>query len=68
MSAGAPPAAQTRGVTPRHAPPFHCPFCGEEDIRPYGEDAGQWRCGSCIRVWKLNFVGLAPTPDPEVVR
>ncbi len=45
---------------PRHAPPFHCPYCGEEDIRPHGEDVGQWRCASCTRVWALRFVGLAP--------
>lgn len=50
----------TSSGQPPHAPPFHCPFCGEEDIRPHGEDPGQWRCGSCTRVWKLSFVGLAP--------
>ena len=47
-----------------HAVPFHCPFCGEEDIRPYGEAAGQWRCASCTRVWTLRFVGIAPAAEP----
>ena len=47
-----------------HAVPFHCPFCGAEDIRPYGEAAGQWRCASCTRVWTLRFVGIAPAAKP----
>lgn len=52
----------------RHLPPFHCPYCGEEDIRPYGEQASTFRCAACKRVWKLSYVGLAPSavPDAEV--
>lgn len=45
------------GPTPRHVPPFYCPYCGEEEIRPWGEQAAQWRCGSCRRVWQLRYVG-----------
>lgn len=47
---------------PRHAPPFYCPYCGEEDIRPHGQDAGEWRCELCRRVWRLRYVGTV-TPD-----
>lgn len=48
---GPPPSA-----TPR-AQPFHCPYCGEEDLRPdAGHDA--WACQSCTRVFTLRFVGL----------
>jgi transposase-like protein len=46
-----------------HAPPFYCPYCGEEDIRPFGEKHGEWRCGACRRVWTLRYVGMA-WPDP----
>jgi transposase-like protein len=46
-----------------HAPPFYCPYCGDEDIRPFGEKHGDWRCGACRRVWTLRYVGLA-RPEP----
>jgi predicted RNA-binding Zn-ribbon protein involved in translation (DUF1610 family) len=45
-----------------HAAPFYCPYCGDEDIRPFGERHGDWRCGACRRVWALRYVGLA-RPD-----
>ncbi|EIE98327.1 hypothetical protein [Saccharomonospora glauca] len=43
--------------------PFHCPYCGEEDLRP--EDDTAWLCGSCRRVFAVQFVGLR---IPEVSR
>jgi ribosomal protein L37AE/L43A len=43
------------------AAPFYCPYCGEEDIRPEGEQHGQWRCDACTRVWTLRYVGLGRT-------
>jgi transposase-like protein len=57
-----------------HVPPFYCPYCGEEDIRPWGEQHGEWLCGSCRRVWLLRHVGsvtqtrvqpAAPTGGPR---
>ena len=42
-----------------HAPPFYCPYCGDEDLRPFGEKHGEWRCGACRRVFTLRYVGLA---------
>ena len=42
-----------------HAPPFYCPYCGDEDLRPFGEKHGDWRCGACRRVFTLRYVGLA---------
>jgi len=39
-----------------HAPPFYCPYCGEEDIRPFGEKHGEWVCGSCRRAWALHSI------------
>jgi ribosomal protein L37AE/L43A len=43
------------------AAPFYCPYCGDEDLRPFGEKHGEWRCGACQRVFRLSFVGSAPT-------
>jgi transposase-like protein len=48
-----------------HAPPFYCPYCGEEDIRPFGERHGDWRCGACRRVWTLRYVGMARPDHPD---
>jgi ribosomal protein L37AE/L43A len=41
-------------TTPRHAPPFFCPYCGEEDLVPAGPDAGDWECRSCTRAFSLR--------------
>ena len=40
------------------AAPFHCPYCAEEDLRPFGETHGQWRCGACQRVFALKYLGI----------
>ncbi len=42
----------------RHAPPFYCPYCGEEDLRPADEKAGTWECGACRRAFTLSFRGM----------
>lgn len=49
------------------AVPFYCPYCGEESIRPDGEDPdaghGDWRCTDCLRVFRLRFLGqVRPHP------
>ncbi len=41
------------------AAPFYCPYCGDEDLRPFGEKHGEWRCGACQRVFRLSYVGVA---------
>ncbi len=38
--------------------PFYCPYCGEEDLRPAGAEAGRWQCASCARAFELRFAGL----------
>ena len=49
------------------AVPFHCPYCGEEDLRPHetvsddGEIVsphGSWECRSCQRAFSLKMLGL----------
>ena len=38
------------------ATPFHCPYCGDEDIRP--EEGAAWLCSACRRVFSVKLVGL----------
>ncbi len=43
--------------------PFHCPYCGEEDLRPHEtEDGssphGSWECRACQRAFSVKFLGL----------
>ncbi|GMA21160.1 hypothetical protein MM440_01660 [Arsenicicoccus piscis] len=38
---------------------MHCPYCGEQDLRPVEEPRGAWRCRDCVRVFTVRFVGLA---------
>lgn len=38
------------------AVPFHCPYCGEEDLRP--EEGGGWLCIHCRRVFTVTLNGL----------
>ncbi|MGI6869889.1 Insertion element protein [Amycolatopsis sp. 3B14] len=56
------------------ATPFHCPYCGDEDLRPQEDTAarsatleggggrregeGAWLCGACRRVFTVKFIGL----------
>ncbi|MEU4576483.1 Insertion element protein [Nonomuraea sp. ATR24] len=39
------------------AVPFHCPYCGDEDLEPYEGDGG-WYCRACSRAFKLKFLGI----------
>ena len=40
----------------RQLPVFHCPYCGEEDLTPHGEDGG-WHCGACLRTFVVQLTG-----------
>lgn len=43
------------------AMPYHCPYCADENLRPHGETHGEWECRSCLRAFRLGFIGqLAP--------
>jgi ribosomal protein L37AE/L43A len=51
------------------AVPFHCPYCGDEDLRPHEDVSGAWDCRSCLRSFSLKMLGLITrptTPDPFV--
>jgi ribosomal protein L37AE/L43A len=36
-------------------PPFHCPYCGETDLRPVPE--GRWHCRACLRHFSVSYHG-----------
>ena len=38
--------------------PFHCPYCGDEDLRPSEAGHGAWECRSCLRAFSLKLLGL----------
>lgn len=45
------------------AAPMYCPYCGEDTIRPWGDEpdtgrGGDWRCESCLRVFAVRYKGL----------
>ena len=41
------------------AVPFHCPYCSDEDLRPFEDTHGAWECRSCGRVFALKMLGLS---------
>ena len=47
------------------AAPMFCPYCGEERLRPWGNDPdkghGDWRCEDCTRVFTLRYKGISGT-------
>jgi transposase-like protein len=58
-------AGSSRGI------PFHCPYCGDENLRPSEEGHGAWECHACLRAFSLKMLGVIarPTvPDTEVPR
>jgi transposase-like protein len=55
--------------------PYYCPYCGEEDLRPYEDDPdsdveaggaaavrGRWHCADCTRVFAVKYHGMAAAP------
>ncbi|MEV4948752.1 hypothetical protein [Streptomyces sp. NPDC053755] len=49
------------------AAPFHCPYCGDEDLRPNEQGHGAWECRACGRAFQLKFLGLL-APEPRSSR
>ncbi len=50
--------------------PFHCPYCGGEDLWPHeaadGAGHGAWECRACLRAFSLKMLGLIrPSPGRE---
>jgi ribosomal protein L37AE/L43A len=42
--------------------PFHCPYCGDESLRPSEEGHGAWECHACLRAFSLKMLGMIPRP------
>jgi predicted RNA-binding Zn-ribbon protein involved in translation (DUF1610 family) len=42
--------------------PYHCPYCGEEDLAPAERSenvpGAAWWCASCLRTFVVTFVGI----------
>ena len=41
------------------AVPFHCPYCGEENLFPR-EDG--WECRACLRAFAVTYLGQLARP------
>ena len=37
---------------------FHCPCCGDQDLRPFEDQHGAWECRACLRAFSLKLLGL----------
>jgi hypothetical protein len=48
------PHTPAPSATPQ-APPFNCPYCGLEELRPQ-EEADRWYCESCTRLFELRLI------------
>ena len=53
-------------MSAQRAVPFHCPYCGDEDLRPHEAHHGAWECRSCLRAFSLKLLG--PVRPSEVGR
>lgn len=49
----------------RAATPFHCPFCGEENLWPHAAETLEvpaWECRSCLRAFTVTSLGQLSRP------
>ena len=44
----------------RAATPYHCPYCGEEELFPRTDG---WECRACLRAFALTFLEQLPRPE-----
>jgi transposase-like protein len=40
----------------RQLPVFHCPYCGDEELTPYGDTADGWLCHACLRAFTVRLI------------
>jgi ribosomal protein L37AE/L43A len=45
----------------RQPSPFHCPYCGEEELTPYEDPVGSWLCRSCLRAFSVRLIASGVT-------
>jgi ribosomal protein L37AE/L43A len=39
-------------------PPYYCPYCAGEDLRPHEASPGAWECRECTRVFSVKLLGM----------
>ena len=44
------------GGSRRNLPPFHCPYCGDEELTPHEDSADGWRCAACLRAFSVRLI------------
>ena len=37
--------------------PFHCPYCGDENLWPHQAAHGSWECRCCLRAFTVKMLG-----------
>jgi transposase-like protein len=42
--------------------PCHCPYCGDENLRPSEQGHGAWECHACLRAFSLKMLGMIARP------
>jgi len=52
-SAGRP----ARAGRTRQLPLFYCPYCGDEELSPHGDEPPEWHCASCLRTFSVQLTG-----------
>jgi transposase-like protein len=48
--------SEDTGGSARNLPPFHCPYCGDEELTPYGDTADGWVCAACLRAFTVRLI------------
>ncbi len=42
------------------AVPYHCPYCGEQDLYPLEKG---WECRACLRAFAVTFLRQVRRPE-----
>ena len=54
--------SEDTGGSTRNLPPFHCPYCGDEELTPYGDTADGWLC-ACLRAFTVRLIATGVRSD-----
>ena len=50
------------------AVPYHCPYCGDENLWPHetdnGPGHGAWECRACLRAFSVKMLGQITPRTP----
>lgn len=51
----------------QRAQPFHCPYCGDDNLWPHeaadgSSPAGAWECRACLRAFTVSMLGMIQRP------